>query len=350
METTLSEMGGWKAILGTLTAGADLSSDQTRAALGAVLDGEATDAQIAAFIVALRIKGETVEEVSGMVDAMLEAAEPIELDADAIDIVGTGGSRTLGGRAFNVSTMASFVVAGAGAPVCKHGNRKASSASGSADLLEKLGVVVELHGPDVASCVEEAGIGFCFARSFHPAMRHVGPVRSELAVPTVFNFLGPLSHPARVKRQVIGVSDPAMAPTVIGVLHEREVARAMVVHGHDGLDELTTTTTSTVHELNGGEVTSFEVDPAAYGITRATVEEIAVGDSDANATATHEVLGGEIGPLRDMVVLNAAAGLVVADVASDLRDGIDRAAEAIDSGAAADALKRLVEVSNRVGA
>jgi len=345
---TLSELGGWKAILGPLAAGADLSSEQTRAALGAILDGEATDAQIAAFIVALRIRGETVEEVSGMVDAMLATAEPIELDVDTVDIVGTGGSRTLGGRAFNVSTMASFVVAGAGAPVCKHGNRKASSASGSADLLEMLGVKVELHGPGVAACVEQVGIGFCYARSFHPAMRHVGSIRSELAVPTVFNFLGPLSHPARVKRQVIGVSDPTMAPTVIGVLRERDSVRAMVVHGHDGLDELTTTTISTVHELRGGEVTSYEVDPAAYGIAKAAVAEIAVGDTDANANATREVLGGETGPLRDMVVLNAAAGLVVADVASDLRDGIDRAATAIDSGAAARALERLVEVSNRV--
>ena len=218
--TALEDLGGWRVVLTELTAGHDLTRPLASAALGEILAGRATDGQIGAFIVALRMKGEAVEEVSGMVDAMLDAAAPIELAEldEVVDIVGTGGAPTRRVHALNVSTMSSFVAAGAGARVCKHGNRKASSTSGSFDLLDALGVTVELDGPAVARCVEGTGLGFCFARAFHPAMRHVGPVRAELGVPTVFNFLGPLSHPARVRRQVIGVSDPRVAPTVIAAM------------------------------------------------------------------------------------------------------------------------------------
>ncbi|MTA45322.1 MAG: anthranilate phosphoribosyltransferase, partial [Actinobacteria bacterium] len=233
----------WPALLSTLVAGSDLTSEQAGDALREILAGAATDAQIAAFLIALRMKGETIGEVSAMVDAMLESAAPIELPAgpDAIDIVGTGGAPSRRAHALNVSTMASFVAAGAGARVVKHGNRKASSTSGSFDLLEALGIPLELDGPGIAHCVSEAGIAFCFARSFHPAMRHAGPVRTQLGVPTVFNFLGPLSHPARVQRQVIGVSDLRIAPIVVGVLQQRGAPRALVVSGDDGMDEFTTT-------------------------------------------------------------------------------------------------------------
>jgi anthranilate phosphoribosyltransferase len=345
--TTIDDLGGWRAVLGTLTAGSDLTAMQARAALESILDGQATPAQIAGFIVALRMKGEAVEEVSGMVDAMLAAAAPLVLPAgaDPVDIVGTGGAPTRRVHALNVSTMASFVAAGAGATVLKHGNRKASSTSGSFDLLEALGVNAELDGEGVARCLAEVGVAFCYARGFHPAMRHAGPVRAELGVPTVFNFLGPLSHPGRVRRHVIGVSDLRMAPTVVGVLQVRGSHRAMVVHGHDGMDELTITTTSTVFELDGGEVREYEFDPADVGINPVAAEAVAGGDAVANATLARQVFTGEPGPYRDIVCLNAAAGLWAAGVVDALADGVDAARVAIDTGAATGKLDRLAQVS-----
>jgi anthranilate phosphoribosyltransferase len=338
---------GWREVLGALTSGRDLTAEQSGAAMGEILAGEATDAQIAAFIVALRMKGETVPEVSGMVDAMLAAAAPITLPEgpDPVDIVGTGGGPTRRLHALNVSTMATLVAAGAGARVVKHGNRRASSTSGSADLLEALGVVLELDGPGVARCVAESGVGFCFARTFHPAMRHAGPVRAELGVPTVFNYLGPLSNPAGVQRQVIGVSDPRVASTVVGVLAERGAPRALVVTGHDGMDELTTTGPSTIHELRDGSVTSRSFDPAEVGIEVVPVDAVAGGDPEANAAIAHRVLGGEVSPHRDIVTLNAGAALVVAGVVDDRAGGIARARASLDSGSAADVLERLVRAS-----
>lgn len=334
--TTLQELGGWPTILAHLTRGEDLTAAQAGAAMESILTGGATAAQIAGFIVALRIKGEAVDEVVGMVDAMLAAAAPIALPAelDAVDIVGTGGAPTRRVHALNVSTMACFVVAGAGVPVCKHGNRRASSTSGSFDLLDALGVPVDLDGEAVVRCITEAGAGFCFARAFHPAMRHAGPVRAELGVPTVFNFLGPLSNPARVRRMVIGVSDERVAPTVIGVLQRRGMDRAMVVHGHDGMDELTLTGPSTVHELRDGQVRRYELDPTSLGLTVAPAERLAGGDGATNAGIAHRVLAGEVGPYRDIVVLNAAAGLVVGGAAGDLVAGVELARDAIDSGKA----------------
>ncbi len=340
----------WPAVLSTLVAGTDLTAAQAGDALREILAGEATDAQIAAFLIALRMKGESITEVSAMVDAMLDSAAPIELPAgpDAIDIVGTGGAPSRRAHALNVSTMASFVAAGAGARVVKHGNRKASSTSGSFDLLEMLGVPLELDGPGVAHCVAEAGIGFCFARSFHPAMRHAGPVRTQLGVPTVFNFLGPLSHPARVQRQVIGVSDLRIAPIVVGVLQQRGAPRALVVTGDDGMDEFTTTTTSTVHELRDGAVATSTFDPRDVGIALVPVDAIAGGGPEVNADIARRVFAGEQGAYRDIVCLNAAAGLFVAGVVDDIAAGVVKAQSSIDSGAAAAVLDRLISAANDV--
>lgn len=343
--------GAWPGVLASLIAGRDLPADVATGALYRILGGEATDAQIAGFMVALRAKGETPDEVAGLVDAMLAAAAPLDLDdpAGTVDIVGTGGSAALGGQAFNVSTMASIVAAAAGATVCKHGNRRASSTSGSTDLLEALGVEVDLDGPGVHACVREAGVGFAFARMFHPAMRHVGPVRTELGVPTVFNLLGPLSHPGRVGRQVLGVADAGRVELVAGVLARRGVGRAWVVRGADGLDELTTTDVTDVIELiDGVEVRRFQVTPEELGLARVTTDAIAVGDPAANAAAAESVLDGRSGPVRDMVALNAAAALVVADVADDLADGLARAEHAIDDGAAARTLGELVAASRAI--
>jgi anthranilate phosphoribosyltransferase len=340
-------VGAWPGVLRELTEGRDLDADVTRGALERVLDGDATDAQIAAFIVALRIKGESVDEVVGLVAAMLDAASPLPLDdpSSTIDIVGTGGSAALAGKAFNVSTMASIVAAGAGAVVCKHGNRRASSTSGSTDLLEALGVEVELDGAGVATCVREAGVGFAFAKMFHPSMRHAAPVRAELGIPTVFNVLGPLSHPGRIERQVIGVSDPRLMQLVPDVLRRRGLRRAWIVHGEGGLDELTTAGETQVIELRDGELRPFSVVPEDLGLTRVTLADLGVGGPAENARVAESVLAGEPGALRDMVVLNAAAGLVVAEVADDLAAGVAAAAASIDDGSAARVLGRLVAVS-----
>jgi anthranilate phosphoribosyltransferase len=327
-------------------SGHDLTAGQAAGAMTEILAGKASQAQIAGFIVALRMKGETVDEMAGLLSAMQDASELVALkDLDGvIDTCGTGGDRS---HSINVSTIAAFVVAGAGAKVCKHGNRAASSACGSADVLEGLGVAIELDATAVARCVEEAGIGFCFAQRFHPAMRHAGPTRGELGVPTVFNFLGPLANPARVRRQVVGVSDKHMAEKMAGVLRARGSERALVVFGHDGLDELTTTTTSTVVELGeDGELRRYELDPAAHGISRAEPSALQGGDVAANVVATNAVLDGQPGAQRDIVVLNAAAGLMVAGVVPDLAEGLSAAAAAIDDGRAAAALARLIELSN----
>jgi anthranilate phosphoribosyltransferase len=340
-------LGGWPEVLGRLVSGRDLTADEAGTALGEVLTGVATSAQIAAFITALRIKGETVEEMTGLVRAMLAHAEPLPLSVpgDVVDTCGTGGDRS---RSINVSTMAALVVAGAGAKVCKHGGRAASSAAGSADVLEALGVAIDLGPAGVARCIEEVGIGFCFAPRYHPAMRFAGPVRSELGVATVFNFLGPLANPARARRQVVGVSDPAMAEKMLGVLVANGCRRAMVVHGADGLDELSTTGPSTVLEFGeDGQVRGFVVDPSEMGLARATLDDLRGGDATANADVVRGVVAGEKGPHRDIAVLNAAAGLVVAGLSADLAAAVEQAAAVIDAGAARDALEGLVRVSQR---
>jgi anthranilate phosphoribosyltransferase len=331
-------------VLVRLTDGEDLSESDAHAVMGQVLAGEVTPAQIAGFLIATRAKGPTTEELCGMLGAMLDASERVHLTSDALDTCGTGGSRQRREAAFNVSTMSALVVAGAGAPVCKHGNRRASATSSSADLLEALGVTIDVGPEGVARCVDEAGIGFCLAPRFHPGMRHPGPVRRELGVATVFNLLGPMANPARVKRQVIGVVDGGVAEKVVQVLKRNGAERAMVVYGHDGLDELTTAATSTVVELRDGDVHSFDVDPAALGLTPVQSAP-AGGDTAANVELARRLLDGEPGAHRDIVVLNAAAALVVAGLSETLADGVERAAASVDGGQAAAALDRLVQLS-----
>jgi len=332
-------------VLGVLSQGQDLPADQAQAAMAQILAGAASDAQIAGFIVALRMKGETVEELRGLVDAMLATADRVSLDVDGpvVDIVGTGGDRA---HTINVSTLAALVVAGAGGYVCKHGNRAASSQTGAADLLEALGVRIDCGPEEVARCVAEAGIGFCFAPRFHSAMRHAGPTRRELGIPTAFNLLGPLANPAGVKRYMIGVADAAMAERMAGVLAARGCERAILVHGDDGLDELTVSTTSTVVELHEGTIRRWQVDPAALGIPRAPLGELVGGDPATNATLAKRVLAGEPGAHHDIVSLNAAAGLMAAGLVDDLPEGLEVARASIDDGDAAAALDRLIGLSN----
>ncbi|QXC62326.1 anthranilate phosphoribosyltransferase [Aquihabitans sp. G128] len=341
---TLDELGGWPGVLGTLTSRRDLDAEQAAAAMAEILDGNATSAQIAGFIVALRMKGETVVELTGLVSAMVDRSAPVVLarPEGVIDLVGTGGDRS---HSINVSTLAALTVVGAGGRVCKHGNRAASSACGTADLLEALGVAFDLGPEGVARCVDAVDFGFCFAPRFHGAMRHAGPTRKELGVPTVFNFLGPLANPARVRRQVTGVADPAMAERMVQVLAANGAERALVVYGHDGLDELTITTTSTVHELRDGEVRSYEVDPKALGLAGGTLDDLRGGDADTNARLAHQVLGGQPGPQADIVALNAAAGLVAAGIVEDIASGVDAARASLVEGKAAAALETVIAES-----
>ncbi|HEY9369770.1 anthranilate phosphoribosyltransferase [Streptomyces sp.] len=337
----------WPVVLNTLLAGQDLSSEATAWAMDRIMRGEATDAQIAGFAVALRAKGETVQELTGLVEAMYAHANLIDVPGLSVDIVGTGGD---GAKTVNISTMSAIVVAGAGAKVVKHGNRAASSASGASDVLEKLGVNLELTPKRVAEVAEEAGITFCFAVKFHPALRHVAAARGQLGVRTVFNFLGPLTNPARVKAQATGVADPRMAPIMAGVLAERG-ASALVFRGDDGLDELTTTATSKVWVVRDGAVREESFDPRDVGIDLVPVEALRGADASYNADVARRLLAGETGPVRDAVLLNSAAALTAlhpgeGTLAEQLRAGIEKAAEAIDSGAARQALERWVAASN----
>lgn len=346
----LDEHGGWPALLTELLDRRDLSAAQARAAMATILAGHATPAQLIAFVVALRAKGETPEEVSGLLDAVLEVATlvplPDELRDTAVDIVGTGGDRS---HSVNVSTMASIVVAGAGVPVLKHGARAASSKCGTADVLEALGVAIDLPPEGVLRCVVEAGMGFCHAPSYHPAFRFAAPSRREIGIPTVFNLLGPMANPGRVRRQVIGVANPAVAERMLASLRIHGSVKAWVVHG-GGLDELTTTGTSTVLALEDDHVRTFTVDPVEVGLAPAINDELVGGMPDENAQAVRRVLAGDHGAHRNIVVLNAGAALVVAGRADSLEVGIEIAAESIDSGAAAAALDRLVEHSQAASA
>ncbi len=311
--------------------------------------GEATPAQIAGFLVALSSKGETVEELSGLVEAMLAHARPVTISGEKLDIVGTGGDQL---NTVNISTMAALVAAGAGAKVVKHGNRAASSSSGSADVLEALGVRLDLSVEEVARNAEEAGITFCFAQVFHPSFRHTAVPRRELAVPTAFNFLGPLTNPAKVQASAVGVANARMAPLVAGVLAQRG-SRGLVFRGNDGLDELTTTGPSTVWEIRDGRVTELTFSPQDLGIRLATVEQLRGGNAEVNAAVVRDVLAGKEGPVRDAVLVNAAAGLVAFDESAEgpfldrMRKAFVRAAESIDSGAAAAVLGKWVALTAR---
>ncbi len=330
-------------VLAKLVRGEDLTSTEVDAALAQILEGGVSDVQASAFAVALRTKGETVGELAALVRTMLRYSTALEAPEGAIDTCGTGGDRS---GTVNVSTMAALVAAGAGARVVKHGNRAASSQCGSADVLEALGAPLELGPAGVARCVAEAGIGFCFAPRYHPALRFLAAARRELGVPTTFNFLGPLANPARVRRQCVGVSDASMAERVTGVLAENGAEHALVFYGDDGLDELTTTTTSTVYEYVAGEgIRVYTVDPADLGLAVVQPEALVGGDAAANAETVRSVLRGDEGPERDITLLNAAAAIVVSGIATDLRSGIDKAVASIDTGHAAAALDTFVRVA-----
>jgi anthranilate phosphoribosyltransferase len=339
----------WPSLLTALLSGASLSSADTAWAMREVMRGDATPAQVAAFVVALRAKGETPEEVAGLVEVMLAEALPVHVEGRVVDTCGTGGDRS---GTVNLSTMAALVVAGAGVPVAKHGNRAASSACGSADLLEQLGVVVDLPPPAIGRCVAQAGIAFCFAPVFHPGMRFAAVPRRDIGIATVFNVLGPLTNPAHPGAQAVGVSDRRLAPVVAGVLARRGVD-ALVFRGDDGLDELTTTGTSTVWTVVGGAVREEVFDPAALDLPRAAVGDLRGGDAAHNARVARDLLAGATGPVRDAVLLNAAAALAAYDggdgpLVARLAGGLSRAAEALESGRAAATLERWVEVSHRL--
>jgi len=329
-----------------LLQGTPLTREQARTVMDQVMAGEATAAQIAGLLIALRASGETVEEMTGFVESMRAHATPLELPPGSIDTCGTGGDRA---GTFNISTAAALVAAGAGIPVAKHGNRAASSRCGSADVLEALGVDITLDADGVRRCIAVAGMGFCFAPTFHPAMRHAGPARRELGVRTVFNVLGPLANPGRVRRQALGVGAPALAPLMVRVLKDLGHERALVFYGEDGLDELTTTGPSRVFQLREGKVDDFELDPKDLGLARARPDDLKGGTPPENAALLRQVLNGDIGPRRDVVLLNAAAAVLAAGRAEDWPQAMEVGRESLDSGRAAQVLTRLVETSRQPG-
>jgi anthranilate phosphoribosyltransferase len=331
----------WPVLLNQLIARTNLSAEDTEWAMDQIMSGLTTPAQIGGFAVALRAKGETPAEISGMADAMLAHARRVHIESRAVDIVGTGGDRS---NSVNISTMASLVVAAAGAPVAKHGNRGASSKSGAADVLEALGVAIDLQPEDVERCLAELGIGFCFAPVFHPGFRHAGPTRRELGVPTVFNLLGPLTNPAQPSASLIGCAYADKAP-VLAEVFARRGATALLVRGDDRLDEITTTTTTSIWVIAEGAVRTETFDPAALGIPRATVEDLRGGDAEHNAEVVRELVAGKPGPVRDAVLINAAAALAAftgfsGSLTDDLAAGLTKATHAIDTGAAASLLSR----------
>lgn len=333
----------WQSVLGQLVDGHSLSRHEAKAAMEEIVGGEATDAQIAALLVGLRAKGETAAEIAGMVDAMLCAAVTFDYPEPLLDTCGTGGDRH---GTFNVSTCAAFVCAGAGVKVAKHGNRAASSQCGSADVLEALGVEIEL-GPDEATrCLDEAGIAFLFARRYHPAMRHAAGVRAELGIRTVMNFLGPLSNPARAQYQAMGVSSPEMAPILADALGQLGVERALVFSAADGLDELSIAGETAIIDISANGQRSFSVSPANVGVKQGNLADVKGGDAKTNADLLKSVLDDVQGPPLEMAVLNAAAGIVASGLADDLRDGVSLARESISSGRAKAAAERLVRVSH----
>ncbi|HEX3972994.1 MAG TPA: anthranilate phosphoribosyltransferase [Stellaceae bacterium] len=336
----------FKAVLVRLAAGERLSENDSAAAFDVMMSGNATPSQMGAFLMALRLRGETVEEITGAARTMRAKALPITAPPGAIDTVGTGGD---GAGTFNISTAAALVVAGAGVPVAKHGNRNFSSKSGAADILQALGVNLDAGVGAVQRAMEDAHIGFLMAPKYHSAMRHVGPTRVELGTRTIFNLLGPISNPAGAKRQLVGVFAPTWVKPVAEVLGKLGSERAWVVHGQ-GLDELTTCGTSIVAELNHGKVETFEVTPEMAGLKQAKLDELRGGDPAANAATLHKLLDGTEGPIRDIVLLNAAAALIVAGKAKDLKEGVAIGVKSIASGAAKQSLAKLVAITNAPGA
>lgn len=338
---------GWSAIVGSLLDGRDLDAISADAAVTEILNGAATPSQMAAFLVALRAKGETAVELEAMLAAVRRASVSVSLPksvaARAIDIVGTGGDKS---NSVNVSTMSSLVVAAAGVPVCKHGNRASSSACGSADVLEAAGIAIELDPAGVQRCVEETGFGFCLAAKFHPAFRHVGPTRREIGVPTAFNLLGPMANPAPISYMLVGVAQSSMMEKMAHALISRGVVRAWIVNGHQGLDELSVSGANSVCEIRDGKITMLTVDAADYGIERSDISDIVGGDATANMEAVKLVFAGHTGPVRDIVSFNSASALYVSGQVASLNEGLQVAHDVLDSGAAASTLAKVVEVSN----
>lgn len=332
-----------KQALHKISEGRDLAGEEMRAVMRLIMEGQATPAQTGAFLMGMRIKGESVGEIAAAVSIMREKMVPVDAPEDAVDIVGTGGD---GLGTLNISTAASFVVAATGVPVAKHGNRALSSKSGSSQALEALGVKLDLTPAQIGECIRQAGIGFMFAPSHHPAMKYVGPARAELGVRTMFNLLGPQSNPASVRRYVLGVYSEQWVEPVAAALLANRAMKAWVMHGSDGLDELTVTGPSFVAQIADGDLRSFEVTPEQAGLKRHELKDILGGTPEENAAAIHALFDGADGAYRDIVLLNAAAALIVADKADDLRSGVAMAREAIDSGAAKQTLAKLVAVSN----
>lgn len=341
-----NDQGGWPAVLGRVTSGHELDRPEAASVMTEILEGRSSAVQTAALLAALRTRGEATDEMAGFVDAMLAASLPLNLPPGAIDIVGTGGSPQRRGNALNVSTMACFVAAAAGAIVCKHGNRKASSTSGSSDFLEAMGLPFDLGPSALESCVDRTGLGFAFARTYHPAMGHAGPVRAEMGIPTVFNLLGPMAHPGRVRRQVIGASTQQRAEQISSVLSELAVEHVWVVVGNHQLDELSISGPSQIWEITPQGVAHFTVDPANLDLAVVPDDKIGGGSAEDNVAVFTSILEGTPGPERDIVALNAAAGLVVAGVATTLDDAFQLAVGAIDSGEASAKLDDLRTVAN----
>jgi anthranilate phosphoribosyltransferase len=336
-------MDDFKSIIGKVATGATLSRDEAASAFDSMMSGEATPSQMGGLLMALRVRGETVDEITGAVSAMRAKMLRVEAPADAVDVVGTGGD---GSGSVNVSTCASFIVAGTGVPVAKHGNRALSSRSGAADVLAALGVNIDLNPEQIGNCIREAGIGFMFAPAHHPAMKNVGATRAELGTRTIFNLLGPLSNPAGVRRQMVGVFSKHWTEPLAQVLKILGSESVWVVHGSDGLDEITTSGPTSVTALAGGVVKSFEISPQDVGLPKVQPEALRGGDAAANAKALQDVLEGKPSPYRDVALFNAAAALVVAGKAKDLPAGLDLAAQSVDSGEAEGRLDRLIVVSN----
>jgi anthranilate phosphoribosyltransferase len=332
-----------KSLIQKVSTGATLTPDEIRSALDIMTDGHATQAQMGAFLMALRVRGETVEEITGATQMMRARMIPVEAPPGAVDIVGTGGDSH---GTFNVSTCSALVAAGAGLKIAKHGNRSVSSKSGASDVLAALGVKLDVPPEVVARAIREAGVGFMWAPMHHPAMKHWAPVRAELGIRTLFNLLGPISNPAGVKRQVVGVFSWQWVEPIAHVLKSLGAEHVWVVHGHDGLDELTTTGATDVAEVKDGRVEVFEVTPADAGLQPAKLSDLKGGDATANAAAIRSVLAGQEGPFRDIVLLNTAAALIVGGKAASLEAGVELAAKSIASGAAAQALARLVAITN----
>ena len=335
-------MADFKPFIAKVAAGRSLSFDEAREAFDIVMSGEATPSQIGGFLMALRVRGETVDEISGAVATMREKMTRVDAPTDAVDIVGTGGD---GSHSVNISTGSAFVVAGCGVPVAKHGNRGLSSQSGAADVLMALGVKIELSPEAISRCIREAGIGFMFAPAHHAAMKYVGPSRVELGTRTIFNLLGPLSNPGGVKRQMVGVFAPEWVAPIAEALKGLGAEHIWVVHG-DGYDEITATGDTTVAAFDGGDVRAFTIAPETFGLARCSKADLRGGDAAFNAAALRDMLSGKAGAYRDTVLLNAGAGLVVAGVARSLEEGVGLAAQSIDSGKAMARLERLVKVSN----